>query len=705
MNRRLAVSPNPGSIASVLLGVFGRIWTFIGLSIVLLALARAALWFGYAGPTRLPGWSVLLPALAHGVRYDAAVAGSWASLVFLLSLPWLVLPSRWRIGVAKAAGAILLVVLFLFGLLSVCEFYYYGFYHTRFDPVVFGLFEDDTAAVMATIWHAYPVVRGTLALLLAGALFYWAFKRCIVWLNRRSLPHIRWIRGVLIVIQVLLLAVVTRGSLGTFPLIRQDVVFSPDPFDNQLVLNAPLTLYQAVRVREKQIDISNDPLVRLHELGFTDVQQAAKTLGLPGGSDVQIANQLFVTVPGVASGRRPNVVLALLESFGYDVLHTDSPRNDMLGRLRPHVAHDYLFSNFITGQNGTHPELEDLLLGSSITPLTLGRAGQITLSTSAALPFRKAGYRTVFVYGGGANWRNVGKVFKKQGFDEIYDQADILARYPQAGSSDWGVYDEYLFRFAREILDQAQAKGVPVFLFVLTTTNHPPYALDTPHSKLPIDPSALGKRGNPDMALRRRILATYQYQADQFGAFLDGIESGSLAADTIVAAAGDHNLRDHYIYSLPAEQPDVDRVVGFFRLPPTLRPDHVDTARFAGHEDMIPTLVSLALPGARYFNTGVNLFGPDSADDHGLAMFQRTYLPQGVAFGLDHPQWHPWTTRYTRISIKGGPPPAAVAPVLRKVAAGVALRDWYIRTQVLNAESSAKKRPKLIPSPSVTASP
>lgn len=676
---------SPPTFPAALLVVFARIWTFVVLSIVVLGIARAALWFGYAGASRLPGWHMLMREMAHGVRYDAAVAGGCASAVLLLTLPCLWLFARWREQVAKASGAALQVILLLFAVLSVCEFYYYGFYHARFDPVVFGLFEDDTAAVMTTIWHAYPVVWGLLGLVLAAVVLCAAFA----WVARRlagCLPaHARWVALPLIVIQVLLLALVTRGSVGTFPLVRQDVVFSPDPFDNALVLNAPLTLYKAVRVREREIDIGSDAQVRLHELGFANPQEAARAFGLAGGSDEQIASQLFATVPGTPSGARPSVVLALLESFGYDLLQVDGPHNDMLGRLRPHIAHDYLFTNFIAGQNGTHPELENLLLGSSITPLTLGRAGKIALPTSSAIPFRQAGYRTVFVYAGGADWRDIGKVFKRQGFDEIYDQADIRARYPQAGSSAWGVYDEYLFRFARDILDQAEAQHVPVFLFVLTTTNHPPYTLDTPHAELPIDPTVLGARGNPDMALRRRILATYQYQADQFGAFLDGIESSPLAASTIVAASGDHNLRDHYSYALPMEQPDVDRVVGFFRLPPSWRPEHVDTARFSGHEDMVPTLVNLAIPGARYFNTGVNLFGPVSADDHGLAMFQRVYLPQGVAFGLHEPQWHPWTAPYTRIDAHGQPAPPALQPLLRRITAGVALRDWYIRTRVLDA--------------------
>jgi hypothetical protein len=669
----------------LLVSVCSRLWSFVLLAVLALGLARIAFWAGYAEHHR---WAELWPALARGSRYDAAVAGALATSMLLCSLPWLAFPEWWRVLLPRVVGVTCAAVLGLLALLAICEYDYYGFYHTRFDPVMFGLFEDDTRAVLGTIWHDYPVVTDSAALL-AGTVvlggFHRRLARLLAW---RGYARQRWLLATVVLAQALLLVGLARGSLGRFPLIRQDLIFSADPFQNQLVLNAPLTLYDAIRTRSREIDIGNDPTVTLRRLGFTGPQQAALQMGLSGGSDDQIAQQLFATAPGNPAGaRHPSVVLALLESFGADMLATDGPGNDMLGRLRPHLAHDYHFTNFITGQNGTHPELENLLLGSPITPLTRGRAGRIAFSTSAALPFRRAGYRTVLLYGGGADWRNIGAVFKTQGFDEIYDAADIRAKYPQARSTDWGVYDQYLFDFARDILDHAAAEGRPVFLFLLTTTNHPPYTLDTPRRTLPIDPATLGERGNPDRELRRHIMATYQYQADQFGAFLDGIEAGPLADQVVVAAAGDHNLRDHYHYSLPAEQPDVDRVLGFFRLPGWMRPARVDTARFAGHADLIPTLVDLALPGERYFDTGRDLFAPAPDEGSGLACFDRLYLPQGAVFGLAAPQLHRWITPYTRLAPAGEVPPPQVAAQVRRVAAGVALRDWYIRREVLAARA------------------
>lgn len=668
---------------AVLIAVCARLWSFVLLSVGVLGAARAAFWYGYAQHHR---WAELWAALARGSRYDAAVAGALALAMLLCSLPWLVFPGRLRVRLPRAAGVACAMMLGLIALLAIAEYHYYGFYHTRFDPVMFGLFEDDTWAVLGTIWHDYPVLTDSAALLAGSMVFGRLHSRLSRMLAWRGHTARRWLLATVVLAQALLLVALARGSLGTFPLIRQDVTFSPDPFQNQLVLNAPLTLYNAVRARSHEIDIGTDPEVVLQRLGFASPQQAALVAGLPGGTDQQIARQMFVTAPGdPAAAHHPSVVLALLESFGTDLLETDGPGNDMLGRLRPHLAHDYRFDHFITGQNGTHPELENLLLGSPITPLTRGKVGQLILDTSAALPFRHAGYRTVFLYGGGADWRNIGKVFRRQGFDEIYDAADIRSRYPQARSTDWGVYDEYLFAFARDILDRAAAEGRPVFLFLLTTTNHPPYVLDTPHRALPVDPAALGARGNPDMDLRRHILATYQYQADQFGAFLDNIEHGPLADRVVVAAAGDHNLRDHYHYSLPVEQPDVDRVFAFFRLPAWMRPDHMDTGRFAGHADLVPTLVDLVLPGEPYFNTGRNLFAPMSDQGSGLACFDRLYLPQGVVFDLAKPKFHRWTTPYKRLAASGEVPPLDVAAQVRRAAAGVALRDWYLRREVIAA--------------------
>lgn len=663
--------------------LFPQLWLLVAGIAAFGLVARLGLWLAYAGAER--GAGLLWPALWQGLRYDLVAGAVSALLVGLLISPlWL---AGRREQAVRWAQRLLVGVLLLFVLLSVCEHFYYAFYKTRFDPIVFGMFEDDTGAILETVWDDYPVVPGLLGLVAAALLLRWTVPHAGSWLAQHWPRADRnWGRIVLLVVQCLLLLLLARGSVGTFPLVRRDVTVSADPFVNALVLNAPLTLYRAARIRAKETDIGSDPLVGVRGRGFASLEEAAHVAGLPSGEPEQVRAALFPVAPGQPRplAQSPHVVVGLLESFGQDLLYSDGPGNDMLGRLRGELAHGYRFENFISGQNGTHPQLENLLLGSPITPLTGGRNARLSFDTSAALPFKRAGYRTVFLYGGGSDWREIGTAFSHQGFDRVYDARDIRHRFADARGTDWGLYDAWLFRFAEELLARADADGERLFLVLLTTTNHPPFELDTPHRTLPQNPAALGPRALDDTAELRRMLATYQYQADEFGGFLQTLREGPLGERTLIAVAGDHNLRTHYRYDLPAQQPDVDRVFAWLRVPPAYAPPGAgpDTRAFAGHGDLIPTVVSLALPGQRYFATGRNLWQAPEAGGQALAQFDRLYTPQGLLMPLTAPQLHAWRDP-RQVQAVGTVPDAATVAAVRRVAAGVALRDWYIREQAL----------------------
>lgn len=662
--------------------LFPQLWMLVAGMVVLGGLARLFMWWDYAGSER--GLTLLWTAMWQGMRYDMVAGAVAAGLIGLLTVPvWL---TGRRETAVRLAQRLLLALLLLFVLLSLCEHFYYAFYKTRFDPIVFGMFEDDTGAILDTVWDDYPVIRGVVGLLLAGVVLHWCIPRAGDWLAQRW-PRASgtWARALLLVLQCVLLILLARGSVGSFPLIRRDVTVSTDPFVNALVLNAPLTLYRAARTRAKETDFGDDPLVGVRSNGFTDLAEAAKLAGLPSADPQLLQAALFPIAPGQprSLAQSPHVVLGLMESFGQDLLYTDGPHNDMLGRLRAELPTGHRFENFIAGQNGTHPTLENLVLGTPITPLALGRNARLAFDTSAALPFKRAGYRTVFIYGGGSDWREIGTALPNQGFDKVYDARDIKQRFAQATGTEWGLYDSWLFRFAQTVLSEADARGERVFMVLLTTSNHPPHALDTPRRQYPLDPAALGPRALADTAELRRMLATYQYQADELGGFLQQLREQPLGERTLVAMAGDHNLRSHYRYDLPAEQVDVDRVFAWLRIPPAFAPadSAPDTSAFAGHGDLLPTLVELALPGQRYFATGRNLWQPAPNGGEALAQFDRMYTPAGLLLPLEAPRLHRWVDS-RHVQMQGEAPDAISAARARQAAAWVALRDWHIRQQV-----------------------
>jgi phosphoglycerol transferase MdoB-like AlkP superfamily enzyme len=682
------------SVSAYLLGVLSRSWFFVAGAVVIMEVARVLLWVCHTEPSRLPGWYALRPGLELGFFNDAGWASAAALGWLTVGSLGLVLPERWRPMLLKATSVILVAGWLIMGLLGMVEFYYYEFYHSRFDPLIFGVAENDTDAVLGSIWSHYPVLRALIALGVGG------FMLSVLWRawNRKADAWIQRQRGW----GPWLLAILCLFGLPLFPLL----VFTPshimehhiritatDQLGQELSWNAPFALIRAVNLYHEQTVISSaDQGLKLK--GFVDLADAAKAAGLNTTDPTRIRDSLFVTAPGVPIRQHPNIVLMLLESFGADLLNTDNPAtNDMLGRLRPHLKSDpdfTFFTHFYAGQNATHPEIENLLLGSPITPLTLSPGRDFTFANASVLPFQKAGYRTIFIYGGRKTRENLDEVLRHQGFDEVYDQADIQKRFPAATRTSWGVYDAYLFAFVQEVINKESTPDHPVFIFMLTTTNHPPYVLDTPHRQLPLDPTAMGPRGNPDMALRRQIMATYQYQADQLGGFLDTLDKGPHANDTLVAGAGDHNLHEHYVYKLPEERPDTDRVFGFFRVPAAYRPAApINPDRLAGHKDIFPTLMGLALPGGRYFDTGVNLFIPAQSPDYGLSQFSRFYTQNGLLDGVlahEPVQVHPWTRPNARVTNQAQSASPEDTVLVHQVMAKVALRDWFIRSQVLAHE-------------------
>ena len=84
----------------------------------------------------------------QGFRFDLKVSAI-AGFVLLLVLPWV------SERVYKRIAAVLA---FVFVLLSMVNLHYFGFYKTPIDSLVFGLVEDDTSAVLKTIWHDFPVI-------------------------------------------------------------------------------------------------------------------------------------------------------------------------------------------------------------------------------------------------------------------------------------------------------------------------------------------------------------------------------------------------------------------------------------------------------------------------------------------------------------------------------------------------------------------
>jgi phosphoglycerol transferase MdoB-like AlkP superfamily enzyme len=677
--------PQPAAAAKPLIAIPWSALVLIGHGAVLLMLYRAALWLQYR-PEGSPGGRELATAFGMGMRFDLKWTATLALPILLFA--WLVPPRSRRIALTAYAA----VVFLAFHWLAIINHFYFGFFGSPIDPMIFGVIEDDTRIVFHTVFHdprIVPVILAWIGLTAFSAwLTGWRAPRTVAMFERH--PRAFYAAAVLVAI------VLARGSLGTFALGSKHMSVSSDGFLNQLVPNALQATYHTVKNRVES-GISADPLAGLRALRFKSPAQAAAALGLPPAPDEDaLIAQLYARTPADAqlAAQPPHVVFAMMESMGRHLLEYDDPKaNDLLGRLRRHFHEDFVFHNFVAGQNGTHRTFESLLMNSPVTPLTQGRYGYTTFAGAAALPFKQAGYRTVFLTSGPSAWRNIADILKHQGFDEVHDQAHLRARYPDAPFNIRGAPDAIAFRYARDLLDEAEAAGRPLFVFIFTTNHHPPHLVPDGYTLLPLSLGPYAARPPADAEKGLRILGTYQYASDALGGFLDELKAGPLGERTLVVASGDHATRDFFTYAGHNELPLAYGVPAYFYLPPSMRAKvHYDPDRFGSHRDVFPTLYRHALSGACYLAVGNDLLGRGApapfapAPDAGMAIYDHVVAREGAVAQLtsERPLFLRWAdgTR-ARLEPIDGEPPAALKARAARERAYVGLLDWSTRVQAL----------------------
>ena len=643
-----------------------RAFVFFAASLIVMTGIRLFFFYYYkTDQTLAEEW----PALLLGMRLDArwfAILLLPAWVVWLLGL-WKTRFLRWAKGLATAALA-------LFVLTDVINIGFYGFYTTPISAVIFGLAQDDTKAILVTLWQDWPVITYTLCWVILTMIPCFAFHfgknrgTCDV-SGRRILATV--------IVLTAVLGILCRGSFGTFPLRQQDLVVGTDDFINASVQNGPAALYEANKSR-KMLELKGGINAGLKGFGYVGPEAAEEEL-------FQVRGLIPAAVkPSV----QPHVVVAVMESMGRTEFEADSPMNHMLGRLRPELKDAVVFKNGICSGSGTFPSLEGILFDTPLTPLTQSRYGVKSFPFSQAWDFKRAGYKTVFLTSGTEKWRNIDENFPRQGFDRIIGAAAVKAKFPQAEFGTWGVGDAWTFRYAEELLEQADQSGEKLFLVILSATNHPPYRVPDGAMTETVNPNELPAYVLNDRKAEetRAMMQTYQYAASALGDFVHTAREKGLLSKTVMAVTGDHNARFkfessgiwHYTQGVPL----------IFWLPQDSQ-SPADVDRWVSHRDIFPTLKALALGKTPVSYQGRNLFSKETFDAahtfFGLGK-EGFAIGKAGAVSVDGAQFRCFVWQGERLTPAAGCNDALTA-MGKAARAQRALTDYAVRTGVLQGVS------------------
>ena len=600
--------------------------TFTLYALTLLLATRLIIFF-YFGSDQALEVEVLREIFFMGLRFDL-------KLISVLLLIFAYLPAlffnltkskllfRWLPSIFFALFIVLLIFSFI-------EFGYYLFFGNGIDLLIFGLVDDGTVAVMESLQGDWRLVSLTIASIGIIIISFLLFKMRPTVSGPASKGSI-FINTLHTFLVILLLAIIARGSFGTFPLSRKTITTSENSFSTALIFNPVWHMYYAYKDKqENDFSTSSNKI-----LSLAGVKTVDELEGQAGYSDTNPLWRHTSNNP-LLEKNPPNIVFVLMEGWSSHIALMHSEGNNVLGEFSSHSESDHFFTSFFSNAYGTNPTIESLLLNSPIKGISQSKAMRTSFSLSAIKPFKKAGYDVTFMSGGSSSWRNHNQFWPLQGFDKYIGRSSIETFYNVKSDNPWGVYEEHLFSYLKKELIEQNDTNRPTFTFVVTTNNHPPVKLPANFSAPAFDLAAM--KINTGDTLRKEMLAGYYYQSDQLGKFLSWIKASPLRDNTIVVATGDHILKGFDDYLAPRQQ-FLKYAVPFY----AYIPKALDTLKTApkdlvgSHEDIFPTLYELALSGEGYYAFGsplmFNVADRSGWNEQDRYLFKEVWLLAAISY-------------------------------------------------------------------------
>ncbi len=575
-----------------------------------LTLSRVSLFLSYESFSNFE-LSEVFSAFLLGFRLDASL------MAYIFAPPVLVSFFVWLFRVKFLHRFLYPVFRFYFTtvfnlivFLYLTDYAYFSFFGEHSTLMIFGVFDDDTSALIQTALKNYNVTLVGFVVFVLLVLNYVVVKKVLKQEDRLK-SEFGFLKQIAFFLFVILLTAITiRGSFGLFPLAYNTPDPTPQQFLNKISKNPVFALVDSYVAYEKSKN-GNYDLIK--QMGYKGHIKDAFALHVGKKIDEKnlLKNINYTTKQNLHVEKNPpHVVVVMVESFGMPILSYQSKEFDIMGHLQKHFKEDTVFKHFISASNGTIASLEPVLLNITArpksTPFGQGKYLNTSFYEASAKVYQKAGYETTFVYGGDLSWRNVGNFLKRQGFDNVEGKKKIaktLGKNVEDISHDWGVFDEYLHKYVEQKLKNAKK---PQFIFVLTTNNHPPYTVPKGYkSHSLVFSKELKKHLTGDIKLAYKRFRDYAYALDSLGVFLDNIKNSNLANNTVVAITADNNTvegimkyDDYY---------NTTKLIPFYLyLPPYLK-QNIDEDVPSSHKDLFPTLYNLTLSGVNYTAIGTNL--------------------------------------------------------------------------------------------------
>ena len=284
-----------------------------------------------------------------GMRFDIQILCYSLGVIFLTNFLLFINSDITRTKLIAFSKIYSTIILSFFVLILLIDHQFYTYFQTHINILAYGLIEDDTNAVMNSLWSDHPVL-----LLLFITLCITIFLNKLVTNIYSSQKEIsfkpnNFLSFSLIAFLIAVFFLGARGSIGIFPLQIDDSTISENRFINTLTLNGVSTFENALQERRrlrrtvyKKEIIENSNYSNINKV-FEDF------LDLPVDTK-NIEKNYFQTTKKnkLLEDEPPNVIFILMESMGGYYFNFHSDKLNLFGSLEEHFDEGILFSNFLS---------------------------------------------------------------------------------------------------------------------------------------------------------------------------------------------------------------------------------------------------------------------------------------------------------------------------------------------------------------------
>ncbi len=482
---------------------------YFGLALILFSLFRVALYVAYRDYFGQLSVGEMLLALAHGVRFDAAIIAIFFSLpLLLLNFPLrLAAHAWWQQSLAWILWAITVVM----GLVLAADIAYFG-YVNRHIATELSAIGQDWGTMIHIALTGYPIAVIAYIALCFGLALLW--KRIAA---RDTTPNRHG--AMKFVLMFLCLIMMGRGwNFYGKPIGVVHAFISGNTVAGNLTLNGLFSAVQTGRSRHEA------------EHRFFDSAEARRIVA----TAYPFSDQTYPLQRHYAAKKsHPNLVFVLLESWSF--YYVDglagghfgvTPNFDALAKQSLSFTRAYSAGQrSIEGVQATLTGIPRLIgmphLGKGLELASISRLGAIA---------RQHGYRTLFTQSSHRGSFRMDAIARSAGFEEYYGMEDIplLLDYPDANGADFG-WDYDTFMFVSSKLAQTQG---PFLAYVYTGTTHEPF------TRLP---ARFEKRPHGNLT-EDGFLNTLYYADWSLGEFMKTAAKADWFKNTIFIFVADHPL-------------------------------------------------------------------------------------------------------------------------------------------------------------------